>query len=78
MSKEAREVVTAMLEKNRSKRPSIEQVMDMAWFSEFSKKNNRGTASPKNNNNFANYALTKADEPKLQEEINLVKSMQEK
>jgi hypothetical protein len=66
-----------MLEKNRAKRPNVEQVMDMAWFKEYSVKNSRGAGSPQNANKFKNYALTAPNDAKLDAEIKLVQQMQD-
>jgi hypothetical protein len=63
-----------MLEKNRHKRPSVEELMNLPWFDKYKKLNARG--SPVGSNNFKAYTLTTPDSPKLQSEIEEVKSMQ--
>lgn len=55
-----------MLEKNRHKRPGIEQVLDMEWFAEFREINRRGSGDV---NQFAAYALTRPDSPSIKNEI---------
>lgn len=63
-----------MLEKNRHKRPSIEELMNQPWFNKYKKMNDRG--GPETANNFKAYTLTNPDSPKLMKEIEEVKSMQ--
>ena len=63
-----------MLEKNRHKRPSVEELMNLPWFNKYKKLNERGGAESRNN--FKAYTLTNPDSPKLQKEIEEVKSMQ--
>lgn len=41
-TKESKEACTLMLEKNRHKRPSIEEILNLDWFKEFKQVNNRG------------------------------------
>jgi serine/threonine protein kinase len=76
VSKESIECVTAMLEKNRSKRPNVEAVMNMPWFKEFKAQNKRGKDAAKEGN-FKSYALTSPNDSKLDAEVKLVQQMQD-
>jgi len=55
-SKAAREACTKMLEKNRQKRPNIEEVMNLEWFEKYKKSNDRDKTSDAKK--FAAYSLT--------------------
>lgn len=72
VSKGAIEVCTALLEKNRHKRPGLEKVLAMDWFADFkdAKKARAGTEGSK----FSAYTLTSPDSPKIQQEIDEVVS----
>ena len=63
VSKPAIEVCTALLEKNRHKRPGLEKVLAMEWFAEFAdaKKARTGTDASK----FQAYTTTQPDSPKI-------------
>jgi len=65
-----------MLEKNRQKRPGLEAVLNMKWFEEFKKVNNRAEAQTEGDK-FKAYTLTSPDSPKVNQEIKFVKEMQE-
>jgi hypothetical protein len=68
VTKAAIEVCTALLEKNRHKRPSLEKVLAMEWFADFKDaskaRSDKGTGSK-----FTAYAMTSPDSPKIQQEI---------
>jgi hypothetical protein len=51
-----------MLEKNRHKRPSVEKLMNLAWYEPYKKVNDRGQTD---GNNFKAYALTTPNSPKI-------------
>lgn len=64
-----------MLEKNRHKRPTLEDVLNLEWFGEFKTVNNRGktgTAEGK----FKAYTMTSSDTTEINKEIEEVKKMQ--
>jgi hypothetical protein len=63
-----------MLEKNRHKRPSVEEVLNLPWFECFKKINDRG--GKEGATNFKAYALTTPNSPKIQKEIEEVKALQ--
>jgi len=73
-SKAAREACTKMLEKNRQKRPNIEDVMNLEWFEKYKKANDRDKIQGAKK--FAAYSLTSKDDAKLQSEIEDVKERQ--
>jgi hypothetical protein len=50
-----------MLEKNRHKRPSVEELMNLPWFDQYKKLNERG--SPDGSKNFKAYTLTNPKSP---------------
>lgn len=72
-SNASREACKQMLEKNRHKRPSIEEVMNLAWFDKYKKLNDRNKTD---GTKFAAYSLTSPDSPKMQKEIEEVKERQ--
>lgn len=80
MSKEAVEACKLMLEKNRNKRPNLEECMNLAWFAEFKAANQRSKDDKDQDGSekFKKYALTNPDSPRIQEEIKQVESLQEK
>jgi hypothetical protein len=61
-SQASQEACRLMLEKNRHKRPSVEELMNLAWYEPFKKVNDRGQAD---GNNFKAYALTTPNSPKI-------------
>ena len=64
VSKAGIECTKALLEKNRHKRPGLEEVLNMAWFAEFKDATKaRQNASPQNK--FMAYTLTNPDSPKI-------------
>ena len=62
-----------MLEKNRSKRPNIEEVMNHDWMAKYKKVNERGAGG----DNFKAYSMTNPASPKIQQEIKDVKARME-
>jgi serine/threonine protein kinase len=69
-SKQAIDACRQMLMKNRHKRPSVEEVMNLPWFAQFKKLNERGQKDAAGA--FKAYALTTPDSPTMQKEIDLV------
>jgi len=69
VSPEAQAVCKALLEKNRHKRPGLEEVLSMAWFSEF-KDANKARENATDAEKFKAYTLTDPTSPKIQSEIN--------
>ena len=68
MSKAAQEVCKALMEKNRHKRPGLETVLNMEWFSEY-KAINKVRADASAGEKFQAYTLTTPDSPKIKQEI---------
>ena len=71
VTRPAQEVCKALLEKNRHKRPTLEQVLQMEWFEEFKEIGSirkKGDEASK----FKAYTLTDPDSPKIQEEMDKV------
>ena len=59
-----------LLEKNRHKRPGLEDVLDHPWFSDFKDIHQMRLQTPTTNESrFKAYTLTEPNSPKLQEEI---------
>lgn len=73
-SKAARDACTKMLEKNRQKRPDIEDVLNLEWFDTYKKENDRDATTDAKK--FAAYSLTSKDSSILQSEIEDVKERQ--
>lgn len=59
-----------MLEKNRHKRPSVEELMNLEWFDKYKKLNDRGKEGV---NSFKAYTLTNPNSTQLEKEIEEVK-----
>ena len=59
-----------MLEKNRHKRPSVEELMNLEWFEKYKKLNDRGNDGV---NQFRAYTLTAPNAPQINKEIEEVK-----
>jgi hypothetical protein len=64
-----------MLEKNRHKRPQLEEVLNFEWFGEFKAVNNRGKDGI-GEGKFKSYAMTTPDSATINKEIEEVKKMQ--
>lgn len=64
-----------MLEKNRHKRPTLEEILNLEWFDEFKTVNNRGQGAA-GDSKFKAYALTTPDSSDIKKEIEEVKKMQ--
>ena len=63
-----------MLEKNRHKRPTLEEVLNLEWFKEFKSESSRaktGAAEGK----FKAYTMTNTDSAQINKEIEEVKKM---
>ena len=76
MSKEGIDCIKSMLEKNRSKRPNLEEILKSTWFAEYRTVNGRD-GQVTDANKFKAYALTSPDSPKIQQEIRFVQDMQD-
>lgn len=72
-SKHSQDACKLMLEKNRHKRPSIEDILNLEWFEKYKKINERGKKDAKS---FAAYSLTSPNSPKVKSEMDDVKSRQ--
>lgn len=55
-----------MLEKNRHKRPSLEDILNLEWFGEFKTANNRGKTGTEK---FKAYTMTSSDATEINKEI---------
>ncbi len=75
VSQAAQEACKQMLEKNRHKRPQLEEVLNFEWFSEFKAVNNRGKDGL-GEGKFKSYAMTTPDSATINKEIEEVKKMQ--
>jgi hypothetical protein len=62
-----------LLEKNRHKRPNLEKVLAMEWFSDYAEANEARKDADKTSQ-FKAYTLTTPDSPKIQQEIDEVLS----
>lgn len=71
----SKEVTRLMLEKNRHKRPNLEELLNMEWFNKYKSVNERSKQMA-DSLKFKAYALTTPDSPKLKQEIDDVRSMQ--
>jgi hypothetical protein len=59
-----------LLEKNRHKRPTLEEVLDHPWFSDFKDIHElRKSTQTGTDNKFMAYTLTEPNSPKIKEEI---------
>jgi serine/threonine protein kinase len=61
-------ILIGLLEKNRSKRPSLEEVLNHPWFSDF-KDIHQIRLNTNNDSKFKAYTLTEPNSPKIKEEI---------
>ena len=63
--------VIELLEKNRHKRPNLEEVLNHPWFSDFKDIHSMRTANSNENDpdKFMKYTLTEPNSPKIKEEI---------
>jgi hypothetical protein len=64
-----------MLEKNRHKRPALEEILNMDWFKEYKAGNNRGKSGAIEGK-FKAYTMTSTDAVDINHEIEEVKKMQ--
>ena len=76
ISKEAKECVKAMLEKNRIKRPKVEELFDMEWLKELQAINSRGKMMKSPKDAFKAYTMTSPTSLENKKDIQIVKSMQ--
>jgi serine/threonine protein kinase len=59
-----------LLEKNRHKRPSLEEVLNHPWFSNYKDIHElRVNHATNNESKFSSYTLTEPNSPKIKEEI---------
>ncbi len=73
VSQQAKDVCTALLEKNRHRRSNLEKILGMEWFSDFKDVSKaRREASPETR--FQAYTLTNTGGQEIQAEINRVKA----
>ena len=73
-SKQSIEACKQMLQKNRAKRPNVENVLNMPWYDKF--KNLNARSNQDEGKKFAAYSLTDPSSPKLKSEIEEVKERQ--
>ena len=58
-----------LLEKNRHKRPTLEEVLNHPWFSEFKDIHELRQGAKEGESRFMAYTLTEPNSPKIKEEI---------
>lgn len=69
---EAQDFVKKLLEKNRQKRPSLEEVLQHKWFEEFKEIHDLRKNKIDSNgldNKFKNFTITAPDSPKIQQDM---------
>ncbi len=58
-----------LLEKNRHKRPTLEEVLNHAWFGEFKDIHNMRGTTAEGDSKFQAYTMTEPNSPKIKEEM---------
>src|SRR5690606_19572254 len=70
VSKEGKDLCKRLLEKNRHKRPTLEEVLNHPWFSDFKDIHAlRLSSQMSTGDKFMAYTLTEPNSPKIKEEI---------
>jgi calcium/calmodulin-dependent protein kinase I len=70
VTKEGKDICKRLLEKNRHKRPSLEEVLNHPWFSDFKDIHElRVSNTTSGESRFMAYTLTEPNSPKIKEEI---------
>lgn len=62
-------IIIELLEKNRHKRPTLEETLNHPWFAEFKDIATMRQGTKEGENRFMAYTLTEPNSPKIKEEI---------
>lgn len=80
ISQPAIDIVRKLLEKNRAKRPSLQETLQHEWFSNYKDIHQERTGTLKDanglDNKFQAFTLTEPNSPKLIEDINEIENSQ--